>query len=297
MANKKMITTLSIIGGVLAVIAVALLIALNVVNGKIEKEISSELDAAIESSGMQENVSYGAVKAQAALGKVTLTDFSFDPPMEGSGIKAAEVSIKIPPGEATAFANNPETATLSKAEIGAENLVMADPRTGNKSEIGSFSLVAEGELSQSLLQGGMPMFLEKVSSLTMRLKDSKFTPGEQFMMQMQMFPGAAALASEGALDVKSMDIDADLSPEQMNLKKISLDSGLMKFGGNVDLKLNEMMQPKDIDASLDVDRLNEELRGSMAPMFQQMGQPLPEEGSFTLNFKLPEGGMPEITVE
>jgi hypothetical protein len=131
----------------------------------------------------------------------------------------------------------------------------------------------------------------------MKVKDSTFSPGEKFMMQMQMVPGASALVSEGAMDVKSMDLDADLSPERMNFKKLSIDSGLMTFDGNMDLKLNDMMQPKDVAAELSVDRLHDELRANLAPMFEQMGQPLPEEGSFMLNVKLPEGGMPEITVE
>lgn len=297
MANKKTVVILSVIGGIIVVIGVALLIALNVINGKIEKEVTTQLDSAIRSSGMEENVSYGEVKAQAASGRLTITEFSFEPPMGGSKIDAVEISVKIPPTEATALANDPQKATLSKAEIAANDLVMADPSTGSKTQIGSISIAAEGELSQQLMQGGMPEFLQKVSSFKMSVKDSTFSPGEQFMMQMQMVPGASALVSEGAMNVKSMDIDADVSPERMNIKKLSLDSGLVTFDGNMDLKLNELMQPKDVAAELSVDKLHEELRANLAPMFEQMGQPLPDEGSFKLNIKLPEGGKPEITVE
>ena len=297
MANKKTVVIISVIGGIIVIIGVALLIALNVINGKIEKEVTTQLDAAIRSSGMEENVSYGEVKAQAASGKLTISGFSFEPPMGGSKIDATEISITIPPGEATALASDPQNATLSKAEVAAKNLVMADPSTGSKTEIGSVSFTAKGELSRQLMQGGMPEFLQKVSSVKMSLKDSTFTPGKQFMMQMQMVPGAAALVSEGAMDVKSMDLYADLSPERMNIKKLSLDSGLMTFDGNMDFKLNEMMQPKDVAAKLSVDKIHDELRANFAPMFEQMGQPLPDEGSFTLNVRLPEGGMPEITVE
>jgi hypothetical protein len=298
MANKKLVIALSVIGGLAVVLLIAVFIAVNIANSRIENEVSSRLDSAISDSGIEEHFSYGEVKSQAAKGMLTLTEVKFLDVQGGSDIQAASVSLKIPPGEAAALAKDPENAVLSKAEVMAESLVLSNTKSGGKTEIGSLSFAAEGELSQALMQETNPkVFLEKVSSIRMNLKDSKFQPGEQFMMQMMMVPGAAALAQEAGMNVKSMDLDADLSPEGMKVKQMDIDSGLMSFKGNMDLKLNEMMQPKDIAGEFSVEKLHDELHKNMAPFFEQMGQTLPDEGPFTLNFKIPENGIPEITIE
>lgn len=288
-----------IIGGVVVVVLVALaLVGLQVVNSRIEEEVSGRLDSAIKQSEMEEFVSYEKVNASAAQGKIDVMEVRFDSvPGMGSSMKAERLSIKVPPGEAVSFINDPQGATLSTAGVKARNMSMKNEQSGDSFEIGSLNFTAEGELGRELMSMSPLLIMDRLSSMELHVKDTVFTPGRGFMQQMQTVPGARALVAEGALEVKSMDLDMDLSPSKMSVKELAIDSGLMTIDGNMDMDFDEMMKTKAVSGKIDFEKLHEEMRKNLTAIFAGMGAEIPEEGAFTLDFNFPEDGMPSVTVE
>jgi len=296
-AHKKTVVVLSVIAGVIAVLIIAFSVIMNVVDGKIEEEISAQIDSAIEREGLGQNFSYGEVQSRAAQGRVVLTEVRFSSPKGDSDIQADTIRLSIPVTEAVGLIQNSRSASLSKIGLSGEKLVLSNLLTGNKTETGAVQFHLEGDLDQSLMNAPLSVLLEKISSIEMRIDDSRFTPGPEFLTQMQMFPGAATLVSDGAFDVKTMNVDVDISPEKMAMKTLNVDSGLMSFDGSADIGFDGEAAPGDFAGDFTINRLHEDMRRSIEPFFQQIGQPLPEEGSFDLGIHLPKGGSPEITVK
>lgn len=297
MADKKTVVVLSVIAGVIAVLVIAFSLIMNAADGKIEEEISAQIDSAIEREGLGQNFSYGVVQSNAARGRITLTDVRFSSPDGDGDMQADNIRISIPVKEAVGIIQDPRGASISKLELRGEKLAFSNPRTGNKTETGALLFYIEGVLDQSLMEASLPELIEKISSVQISLDNSKFTPGPEFLTQMQMFPGAATLVSDGAFDVKMMNIDADVSPKKMTMKTLNIDSGLMSFDGSADIDFDEAARPGEFAGELTINRLHNDMRRSMEPFFQQIGQPLPAEGSFDLGLHLPEDGSPEITVK
>ncbi|MFO7849730.1 MAG: hypothetical protein R6V67_07195 [Spirochaetia bacterium] len=297
MAHRKTVVILSVTAGILAVLIIISTVIINVINGKVEDEITAQIDSAIDAEGLDQNFSYGEVQASVARGRIGLTDVRFSSPMGDSDMQADNIRLAVPVTEAIAFVQNPDSASLSKLQLSGEQMTLTNPQTGNKTETGAFQFDIEGELDRSLLDVPLSVLMEKVSGIQVKLNDSKFTPGSQFITQMQMFPGAATLVSDGAFDIKTMNIGADISPEEVILNTFDLDSGLMSFDGIADIGFNGRAEPKNFSGEFSIDKLHSDMRGSVAPFFQQIGQPIPSEGSFDLSFDFSESGSPEITVE
>ncbi len=299
MAKKKTVITLSVIGGIIVVLAIGIAVALNMVNRQIETEISSKLDANIEASGIGEYISYSDVKSEAGRGRITLSGVSFITPEGDVQVQVEAISVKVPPFEAAAMARDPENTTLSKAELITEKVAFSDSETGSRSKIGELSVRLEGELGQNLMQAGPAVLLQKITSADVQIHDSAFVPGEKLLAQLQMMgmDKGALFSEEGEMEIKTLAIDSELSPENLNLRSMELDSGMVKMTGWMDMKINEMQQPEEVKAHYSVDRLEDNLRTTLAQIFQQLGQPLPESGGFEVDFNLPKEGNPQISVE
>lgn len=297
MANKKIVVFISIISGII-LLTIGLLITLNIVNNKVEEELETKFTGLIQISGFEENITYSEIKVSSANGRVTLNQVKLQMPDDSIEIITDSVYIIIPPMEAVSIAKDPQNAILSKVQVGIENLNISIPNLGIETSIDSLKLSIKGELSQQIFQEGVVKFLDKKYSLEFSIDGSTIIPDETIIAQIQMYLDITdPKAIFSAIELESMKLNVVTSSSIINLKEFSMDSSIIKFNGNMGLKLNEMMEPVDVVAELAVDRLNNDLRSAITPYLEMMDLQIPEKGSFKIKFVLPEGGVYKITLE
>lgn len=293
--TKKTTVIIGVIVGVIVLIGVVALIALNVINSRAEEEITQGLEEALRSSGMQDVIGYQSVDVQAATGTVTVNGVSIAAPDQTMNVTAARVSLSVPPGEITAFVNDPNTATFSKVDIEAQEIDLAAPDEQMGFTATSAILQLSGALSQRL-QSDPTTFLTDVDSIAFTTKELELQPSEMMIAQMQM-QGATWIAEEENRRIDSMTVNADISPEEITLTEIAFDSPILKASGDGSLAINEMLQPVPRSMRYEVSEIHPELRQQFAMMGSMLGLVVPEEGGFTFNLTTDANGYPSFSIE
>jgi hypothetical protein len=148
MTRKNWIITASIAGGIVVVAAIAVLVVLNTVNTRAEKQVREELDAAIAESPVAEALSYESLDVQSGRGRVTLRGVSLEE--EGQAIAADTVSVRLPRGEAIALVRNPQDATITDITVEAANVESSSEIDGSSVRLATLGFSAQGNVPTAL---------------------------------------------------------------------------------------------------------------------------------------------------
>lgn len=293
---RKATTIFIIFGAIVLVVAVGGFIALNVINTRAESELANEIDRNLQASGMGEVITYGDVVVQSARGTVEITDLRIADPMQPLQIAAGSVSISVPPTEAVAFVQNPDTASFSRADIAVADVELSAPGTEMNVAIDSASLEIAGTISAALSDGDLATILRDVDSMSLTASDMTYQPGAAMLAQMQMMGGAEWITDKENRRIESVSIDTEFDPDRITVRSLDFSSPVLTTSGSGSLAIDEMMQPTPEEMVYRVESAHPEIRQQFAMTASMFGLTVPEDGPFTVTFSTGAAG-PEFTIE
>ncbi len=272
--GRKLLIALIVVVVIVGIVAVGL----SIVNRRAESEVEAALQEGLQQHGMAQNLSYQRLDVHSGRGKIRLTDFSFDEPGGGFSVDGSEITVAVPPTEAAAMARD-TAAHLSRIDLSAKGVVFAVPGA-EELKAGSLSVRARGDLAPDLFDLPPQEILQRLSRIEIELKDL----------------GAGDLLS-GQEAIEGIDAVIDLSPDQIDVSRLRIDSREMRATASLKAALSPATEPVGIDGTFEVEELSQSLRSTLGLLLQQAGQMIPLEGPFTIQLKTDTDGTLSITVE
>lgn len=279
---------------VVVVLAVAGIVAIDLVNRRAEREVTESIDETIRAGGMGDYVSYGSVDVQSARGTMEIAQVRITQPMQGLTMEFDSVSFAAPPAELVALMRNPETATLSRATMNVRGANIAGQPGAGDIYFGSLDLDVTGEFSQNI--GGNPMAaLSSMESMSLAMADLRMTPNEMMIAQLSM-GGETPLSDEENWRVDTLDMDARVEDESIVVDSFDVTSPLVDLGAVGSIGLNEYMEPMPERAEITVREIDPALREMVSGGMMMFGLEVPAEGTFVFSYVLGSDGYPQFEI-
>lgn len=289
--NRKFIVAGAVVAG-LALIAVIGIFAANAILGS---EAKKQANSYLSNSVFAEDVSYEDIQVNVATGTVTVIGARFNDTSSGSEYTAKRVSLSVPPTEALAFAQNPETAKLSRAKAVIEGFAWAKAEKGMSASANKLDVEAKGTFSQEILGGNTAAIVDALSSLRISADGVVAVPGKEISDLIAAFGGQETEALS-EVTVKKFDFDAKREGNEYTLKTMKIDSPMVGADGTGSMTLGAGNAPTAIDVTLKVSEADASVRGAFSSVAMFMGQTVPENGPFNFSFKMDENGAPVLTI-
>ncbi len=102
--------------------------ALRIINSRAGSEVEAEITARIREFELQDSISFGDVRVDAARGRITISDVSFESANPRTRAGAAEVVVDLGRDNFLQVARNPETAVISSVSLTARSASVNDTR-------------------------------------------------------------------------------------------------------------------------------------------------------------------------
>jgi hypothetical protein len=124
MTRRTLVISLSALSAVVVIGAVAAVVALNMVNRRAEGQVQTQLDSALQQSGIADQLTYDAVSAEALQGRVSIEGIAFAE--EGVNLSIDTLSIELPRDEALALARDFADAQITDIAVTASRMTLID---------------------------------------------------------------------------------------------------------------------------------------------------------------------------
>lgn len=279
---------------VLVVLAVAGVIAIDLLNRRAEREVTESIEQTISAGGMGDYISYGSVDVQSARGTMQISEVTIEQPMQGMTIELGSVSFSAAPTELVALMRDPETATLSRANMAVRGAVITGQPGAGDVSIGSLDVDVKGSFSQNM--AGDPMaVLSNMESMSLAMADFRVTPDPMMIAQFSM-GGESPLSDEDNWVVDTLDMDARVEDTSIVVDAFDVTSPLFDIGAVGSIGLNEYMEPTPERAEITVREIDPALRETVGGMMMMFGLEVPAEGTFVFSYALGSDGYPQFEI-
>lgn len=183
------------------------------------------------------------------------------------------------------------------ASVSAEEVNSEFPKFGGM-QAAYVESSAAGIIGEKLLSGNLRDVISSSEKTTFSMKDLLINFEQPMLSALEAF-GLSSLSRLLRQDVpvREFSFALDTVPEGFSMQSMDLDSDLLTFQGNFDIKFDEMEVFEDFQAELLVDSLHGSLREPMLPFSFAMGQPIPAGSPFTIRFALNKNGIQEFSIE
>jgi hypothetical protein len=227
--------------------------------------------------------------------KITLNGASIKDGEQGLSISSADLQLGAKGEFRSPLTSNVADYKVREVNLKASGLVLSLEGANAGGKVDDLSLSASGEFTPEELTQSNPLgAISRLRTLSLHAKNLALS----LPPELAIFLGtdAAGLADPAKTTLKSLDLDVRDEREVITVKKLAIDSPLVKAEGQGVIPLSSD-SGFGLDASLKLWSLDPALKPLVSELLAARGKTLPDTFPVTLSLKPGEGGAPTLTVK